>query len=182
MYGLFGDPSTLFYTEVAVLPLKKSPWSKLMFLSQRSYLKVVLETTSEKSSSSHWFQFSMPPEAPVHSATQACLSRRFLFRRFTCTPPRPCARACAHAPVCAQLPARSRKKGCPGSRGDAGYCKNTASPAWKLQSYMWKLNPKLLIHLGMEILASPDLHIETYMTSFSDRLFFFYPCLLKLAK
>lgn len=40
---------------------------------------------------------------------------------------------------------------------------------------------KVLIHLRMETLASPDLHIETYMTSFSDRLFF-SPCLLKLAK
>lgn len=129
MCVLFGDPVTLFYTEGAVLPLKKSSRSKLMLLSQRSYLKIVLETTSDKSSSSHWFQFSMPPEAPVHSATRAYLSRRFLFKRFTCTPPRPCARACAHARVCTQLRAKSTKKGCPGSREDAGYRKNTASPA-----------------------------------------------------
>lgn len=32
---------------------------------------------------------------------------------------------------------------------------------------------KALIHLRMEILASPDMHIKTYMTSFSDRLFAF---------
>lgn len=110
MCVLFGDPVTLFYTEGAVLPLKKSSWSKLMLLSQRSYLKIVLETTSDKSSSSHWFQFSMPPEAPVHSATQACLSRRFLFKRFTCTP-----HARVHArvrmPVCARSCGQRAQKG-----------------------------------------------------------------------
>lgn len=100
-----------------------------MFLSQRSYLKMVLETTSDKSSSSPQFQFSMPLEALVHSATQACLSGRFLLRHFTCKPPLLYARACAHARVCAQLRAKSGKKGCPGSREDAGYCKNTAYPA-----------------------------------------------------
>lgn len=125
----FGHLGTLFYTEGAVLPLKKSSWSKLMHLSQRSYLKIVLETTSDKSSSSRWFQFSMLPEALVHSATQACLSGRFLLRHFTCTPPLLYARVCAHARVCAQLWAKSGKKGCPGSKEDAGYCNNTACPA-----------------------------------------------------
>lgn len=33
---------------------------------------------------------------------------------------------------------------------------------------------KVLVHLRMEILTSPDLYIETYMTSFSDRLFLFF--------
>lgn len=32
---------------------------------------------------------------------------------------------------------------------------------------------KVLVHLRMEILSCPDLWIETSMTSFSDRLFFF---------
>lgn len=34
-----------------------------MFLSQRSYLKIVFETASDKSSSRYQFQFSVPPEA-----------------------------------------------------------------------------------------------------------------------
>lgn len=155
------------------MSLKKSPWSKLMLLSQRSYLKIVLETTSAKSSSSHWFQFSMPPEASVHSATQTCLSRRFLFKRFTCTPPLPYARVCAHARVHTATGKERKKRAVLAVEKMLGIVRTQPIQPenYGLTYESWIL--KVLIHLRMEILASPDLHIETYMTSFSDRLFFF---------
>lgn len=50
--------------------------------------------------------------------------------------------ACVRMLVCAHsYGQRAEEKGCPGSREDAGCCKNTAYPAWKLWSYIWKLNP-----------------------------------------
>lgn len=85
---LFGDPGTLFYIGGAVLPLKKSPWSKLMLLSLRSCLKIVLETTSDKSSSSPWFQFSMPSEAYTFCYSGLLVKKIFVqtFRMHTPTP------------------------------------------------------------------------------------------------
>lgn len=127
IYVLFGDPGTLFYTEGTALPLKKSPWSKLMLLSQMSYLKIApLETTSHKSSSSHWLQFFHASRGPCAFCYSGLLVKKIFVQTFHMHTPTPvCTRACAHARVCAQLRAKSGKKGCPGSREDAGYCKNT---------------------------------------------------------
>lgn len=177
----FGYPGTLFYTESAVLPLKKSHYGAIWYFCHRGPT---------------WRLFLRP------LLTKALLVTGFIFpclQRPVCILlDRPACQedfcsnvshAHPHTRMHRRMLVGAHSYGQRAKKGlavlAAGKMLGTVRTQplqpenYSLTYESWIL--KLLIHLRMEILASPDLHIETYMTSFSDRLFFF-PCLLKLAK
>lgn len=181
MCVLFGEPGTLFYTEGTVLPLKKSPWSNWCFCGRGPTWRLFLRTLLRKALLVTGFSF------PCLQRSLCILLLRPACQEDFCSDlshahPHSCRHVCARMLVCAHgYGQRAEKRALLAVGKMLGTVRTQPIQPenYSLTYESWIL--KVLIHLRMEILASPDLHIETYMTSFSDRLFFF-PCLLKLAK
>lgn len=178
---LFGDPGTLFYTEGAVLPPKKSPWGNWCFCHRGPTWRLFLRPLVTKALLGSSFNFPCL-QRPCAFCYPGLLVKKIFVQTFHVHTPTPvctcvCACLCVHSAT-----GKERKTGLSWLQRRCWTVRTQPIQPenYRLTYESWIL--KVLIHLRMEILASPDLHIGTYMTSFSDRLFFFFPCLLKLAK
>lgn len=109
----------------------------------------------------------------MHSTTQGLLVKKIFVEVFHVhTHSYACIHA--HAHVCTQQLKEEKRSAIVGVEKmlDTTRTQPIQSENYSLTYEGWIL--KVLVHLRMEILTSPDLYIETYMTSFSDRLFLFF--------